>query len=491
MTNHNAHAGGARMMGTVDKASPPAAIDASTATRAKRPFPAWAPMVLAFVCLALWWIMPIYPDEIAFRQQFGKFIADGGVLHGLYALCESNAKTVPLILRPAAYALAATMQVLSPLEMRVLSFAAVLGVVFTTLRLVAGERNPSAGFLTLAGFVGVAGSGLILVRYEFALEIHLLSCLVVVGLLRRPKASPVVDAFAAFGLLAGAALSVLSHLQGLLLLPLSALLMFRLGFRRFGTAGAGALTFGLLLLVPPALALQRATCAEHPEIEAFWREMVFNVATFPATDPLRWLLDKWSIYAETFRYAPKFAVRYLPGVETSSPFVDALNISISAVLAFVAIVAVLTPVVVGFIAFRRFRSPSHTRSICDREPLSMAIVSAFILLPIVFLFAYDGKQSFYRDFYINHFAAIGIALAVSVISTRFAAAVWIACASIATVAVASAAANAALLVPPLWQGYEGPSLSVFHDWAGTRRDVELLARKCGADLDRGESSSTI
>jgi hypothetical protein len=171
---------------------------------------------IAFLCLGVWALMPFYPDELAFRHELGHVVADHCVVYGLYGMCPSNIKAVPLVFKPVAWVLAQTMQILSPLEMRILSFTAVLAVVFTTVRQAAGSRNPAAGFLVLASFVGIAGAGLILARYEFVLELQLLSCLVAAArLTRRPTGLP-GDIGVAIGLILGAALSVWSHPQGLL-----------------------------------------------------------------------------------------------------------------------------------------------------------------------------------------------------------------------------------------------------------------------------------
>ena len=50
---------------------------------------------------------------------------------------------------------------------------------------------------------------------------------------------------------------------------------------------------------------------------------------------------------------------------------------------------------------------------------------------------------------------------------------------------ASLIANAFLFVPPLWGGYEGPSISVSRRWSQVGHDTEELARLCKMDLQRG------
>jgi hypothetical protein len=461
-------------------------ISTPVAERFSVKYGALTPTVIAVVCLGIWWLSPIYPDEIAFRQQLGRIIADGGVVHGLYELCESNVKTVPFVLRPMAWLLALTMQFLSPVEMRFLSFAAVIGVVFATACLAAGERNPIAGLVALAAFAGVAGSGLIFARYEFALEVHLLSCLIAALLLRRPTTSALLSAAIALGLIACAALSVWCHIQGLIFLPLTAYLLQRLAVRRFGAIGVGAVAFPFVLLVPPALTLHRSRCTEFPEIEAFWRKMVFDPSTLSLQGTVNWFLSKWSLHTDNFTYAANFPVRYLPEVTVQGAFVPALNIVVEFVIGLtgLSLVALLLAIpIVGFSAASARYLPSSTAPGTPRFLLTLAFL---IGGPTAFLFFYDSAHSFYRSFYVQHFAAVAVALAASVIPLQRPAGVVRAIgASIALVAAISLISNAILLVPPLWRGYEGPSLSIFRDWSGTKREVEALAQQCGADLDRG------
>ena len=81
---------------------------------------ALAVTAIAFLCLGVWALSPIFPDEIAYRQGFGRTVADDGVVYGLFEMCPSNIKTVPLVLEPVARLLGQTMRILSPLEIEIL-----------------------------------------------------------------------------------------------------------------------------------------------------------------------------------------------------------------------------------------------------------------------------------------------------------------------------------------------------------------------------------
>ncbi len=448
---------------------------------------ALAATAIAFFCLGVWVLSPIYPDEISFRQEFGRITSDHGVVYGLYEMCPSNIKTVPLVLEPVAWLLAQTMRILSPLEMRILSFTAVLAVVFTAVRQAAGSRNPAAGFLVLASFVGIAGAGLILVRYEFALELQLLSCLVAAARLTRPRTGVPGDLAVAIGLILGAALSVWSHPQGLLLLPLTSYLLLRLAVRRFGSIGLIAGVAPFVLFVPSSLALHHWVCTEHPEIEAYWRSMTFDASDPGARRLARLLSDGAHVYVNSFLYAASFPIRFLPGVDAANGPVKVTNMLVSVVVVFLGGLALCIPAVALFRCCKscRFR-PGRIALSELLEKNQSFVIAVFITIPLVFLFVYDPIHAFYRNCYLNHFASVAACLTFASLSGPVAVRVTKgACAIIGIAAGASLIANAFLFVPPLRNGYEGPSLSVFRSWSQAAHDTKEAARLCKMDLQRG------
>jgi hypothetical protein len=441
---------------------------------------------IAFLCLGVWALFPIFTDEIAFRQELGRVATDQGVIYGLWEMCPSNIKTVPLVLKPVAWLLAQTMRILSPLEMRILSFTAVLAVVFTTVRHAAGSRNPTAGFIVLASFVGVAGAGLILVRYEFALEVHLLSCLVATARLARRRTGVPGDLGVAIGLILGAALSVWSHPQGLLLLPLTSYLLLRLAVRRFGSIGLIAGVAPFVLFVPPALRLNHFVCTEHPKIEAYVGTMTSDASNLGAR-PLAKLLFDGAQYVGNFLYAFGYRVRFLPGVDATNVLVQATNMLIAVVIVFLGGLALCTLGVALFRCCKSFRfRPGRialSESLDKSQPF---VISVLIMIPAVFLFVYDPIHEFYRSYYLNHFASVATCLILAPLAGRVAVRVTKGARAIIGTAVGlSLILNAFLFVPPLWDGYESPwSLSIFRR-SQVAHDTEELARLCKMDLQRG------
>jgi hypothetical protein len=442
---------------------------------------------IAFLCLGVWALTPIFTDEIAFRQHLGRYVADQGVIYGLWEMCQSHIKAVPIALEPVAWLLAQTMRILSPLEMRILSFTAVLAVVFTTVRQTAGSRNPAARFLVLGSFVGVAGVGLIIVRHEFALELHLLSCLVAAARLARRRTGVPGDLGVTIGLVLGAALSVLAHPQGLLLLPLTSYLLLRLAVRRFGSVGLIAGPASFVLFVPLALTWNHSVCTEHPEIEAFWRSYTFDASNLGARHLALLLFQGANVYAGTFRYAAEFPANFLPGVDAANGVMIATNMLISVVIVFFVGLALCIPAVALFRCRKSFRFRPGSVAISELfEKNQPFVIAALITIPVVFLFAYDAQHNFYRNYYLNHFTSVAACLVFSSLSGRVAVRVTkVVCVIIGIAVGASLILNASLFVPRIWDGYESPvSQSVFRK-SHVAHDTEELARLCKMDLQRG------
>ena len=442
---------------------------------------------IAFLCLGVWALSPIFPDEIAFRQDLGRVVADHGVVYGIFQMCPSNIKTVPLVFEPVAWMLAQTMRILSPLEMRILSFMAVLAVVFVAVRLAAGNRNPTAAFLVLGSFVGVAGASLIWVRFKFALEVHLLSCLVAAARLTRRPTGVTGDLGVAIGLILGAALSVWSHTQGLLFLPLTSYLLARLAVRHFGSIGSIAGVVPFVLFVPPALTLDHFVCTEHPQIEAVIGRLHFDPSVLgPRYLPLM-LFHSAHVYVRSFLYAASFPIRFLPGVDAANGPMKVTNLLISVVVVFLGGLAFCIPAVALFRICKscRFRRGGIALSELF-EKNQPFVIAVLIAIPVVILFVYDPLHEFYRNYYLNHLASVAGCLMLASLSGRIPVLVTKgACAIIGIAVGASLNANASLFVPPLWDGYEGPSLSVFRSWPQAAHDTEELARLCKMDLRRG------
>ncbi len=449
----------------------------------------WVIIVLAAACLGVWSWMPIFPDEIAFRQHLGRAVADHGVIYGLFEACPSNFKTVPLLLAPAARLTAWVADTFSPRATRVLPFLTLLSVVALSARYALRGTTPVAALLTLASFIGVAGSGMVLVRYETPLQLDLLCCFAAANVLIGRDINKLTNGLAFLALVFATTCSLYAHSQGLLFVPLTLYLSYRLLSPLIGGRSAMAVVALLLITMADAsLRFQHLTCTEHPEIEAFWRSMMFDVNDLRPDAILPWLVTKITRYTENFLYKSEYTIFYLPGVSHTSSFVgkaaaSIMNFLVLCILGALAFLSVLAAALAPFLLVRRYFGRRPQASSPDDLHIHFALL---LLVPALGLFLYDPIQAFYRAFTLNELAAVGLAMLLSrFMPGRLHQLIRGFSALSALVVVACLGANAWWFTKKLRAGYEGPSISLRRDWRAINADVHSLAEACGMDLSKG------
>jgi hypothetical protein len=291
-------------------------------------------------------------------------------------------------------------------------------------------------------------------------------------------------------------LSLYAHIQGLLFLPLTIYLAYKLIFPQIGKPLALSLMSALfVLLAVTELAFRRPSCSEFPQIVQFWKTMTFSPNQLATTGIMDWLLPKFDTYARAFIYTGRYAAHYLPGVGVSTIWESALRHLINIG---VAVVSLVNLCAIIFIAVRlpiaaiwRCGHRQGNIKIWLSEELGSAhkLVSLLLALPVVFLFFYDNEQNFYRTFFLNFLAAIALSIywsRISFLRLRMFAFTYFALCGV--VVLASLFANAAWFADRFRTapGYEGPSLSIHRNWEGIRDDVASLARDCKMDLSKGK-----
>jgi hypothetical protein len=199
------------------------------------------------------------------------------------------------------------------------------------------------------------------------------------------------------------------------------------------------------------------------------------------------LLDGARAYVGSFLYAASFPTRFLPGVDAATGPVRATNMLIWVVVVFVGGLALCLPIVALFRCCKSCRLRLRGIAFPELFEKNQSVVMALLIaIPVAFLFIYDPLHEFYRNHYLNHLASVAACLWLASFSGRVAVRVTkTACAIIGITVGASLIVNALLFVPPLWDGYTGPSLSVFRSWSQAAHDTNEAARLCKMDLQRG------
>jgi hypothetical protein len=456
-------------------------------TRGRQVF-AGALLLLSFVALSAWYFMPIYPDEIAFRLQLGRYIQDRGVVYGLYPLCASNIKETPLIFVIPAWILSWFDLSLSPAEIRVFPFVIVLAAVFLAVWHSIRGVNPKAALVATTAFIGVAGSGLAVARYEYIQVLNILCCLGVFHFLALPFLRTCLRYGLFVLLLISSLLSMYAHVQGLLFIPLTLYLAYHLLRPGLGKPTAASFVVILLILMAQAtIRFHHTTCAGYPEIEAFWAQMTFSMSE--SVNWTGWLSAKFDKYSLSFLYKENYAVNYLPGIDFREGWkqnmLAVINQSIHTILLVNLLLVVAFTIAILISAVKQYL-PQRACVAPTRPDHSQAIALVLIVLPVIFLFIYDFAQNFYRSFFLNLVIAIVLSLLLArarLARVRPLANLYFYLCGAAV--VASWLINVWWFTSRLHAGYEGPSISHSRDWNSIRRDVNALAKDCGMDLSKG------
>lgn len=459
----------------------------------KRSLLAGTLLLLSFAGLYVWHFMPIYPDEIAFRLQLGRYIQDRGEVYGLYPLCTSNVKETPFLFIIPAWIMSWLDLTFSSIEIRVLPFvtdmAAVLLVVWYAVRGI----NLKAAVLVTTAFIGVAGSGLVLARYEYIQVLNIVFCLGAFHFLNLTSPRSSLRYGLLVVLLISSLLAIYVHIQGLLFLPLTFFLAYCLLHPHLGKRPAMIFLIMLFVLMTwTALGFQHPTCMGYPDIEQFWTKMTFNVDQFKSISIVDWLNIKLDKYLSSFLYKDIYAINYLPGIITSENWqrhlLLVLNQSIRIILLMNLMLFLYATIAAGIFATKQYfwRRQGYPNKASTELGQVQAIALVLFALPVIFLFIYDSAQNFYRSFFLNFLIAMLLAMFISRVHlTRIKSlATWYfyLCGA---VVVASLFSNNWGFADRLRAGYEGPSVAINRDWNGIDHDVKALVKDCGMDISKG------
>jgi hypothetical protein len=451
-------------------------------------------MLLSLTGLSVWNCMPIYPDEIAFRMQLGRYIQDQGVVQGLYPLCASNIKETPFFFVIPAWIFSQLDLAFSSVAMRIFPLTAVLlSLSLVIWRAALKGMRPAASVVATTAVIGVAGSGLILARYEYIQIVNLGCCLLAFYALDSPSNRPIARFLLLVPLLLISSLfSLYAHPQGLLFLPLTVYLFYRLVHPALGnlrTALLALIVFGVL--ARGAIIFHHSNCVEYPEIVQFWDRMTFNWNEFEVVRFVDWMAVKLDRYLLSFQYIDNYAINYLPGITVENGWPQNLLAILNQSIRFILCVNLLLSIFVNLVVIAVMMKRYGQRHKIMCEPLvatsldQVRIMSLLLALPLIFLFFYDAAHNFYRSFLLNFLIAIQLAIYLSQLRlTSFRKISNVYFGLCGTIVLSSLTVNFWWFTDRLRAGYEGPSISMQQDWDNIDRDVKSLTQDCSMDLSR-------
>lgn len=355
-------------------------------------------LILILASLLIWFKAPLYPDELAFRISKLRYINDRGALYNLYGLCNLEALNLPNVFIPAAWILSLLSNGLNPLEMRVLTVLTLLTLTCSLIKLTKSRINKSSIYFVSLAFIGVAGSGLIIVRHEFITLLLIAICIFSVSL-NFKNYTKTKYIILILSILFCSTFSGYIHPQGLLFIPLVVYSVLEIAnkipkenFLRFIIKIISILF--LIFLTYHSIAFNKIGCTNSEEINNDFNNMIIDWSDI---NGINFLIDKIILYSNSFLYKSEYLSNYLPGVidNNNRIFLESFNSILIFILVSIVILNFIYLInILMQIIFIKFNEGFLT--IIRNNGLFVCMS-----IPGIFLLLYDKNQYFYRSIFIN------------------------------------------------------------------------------------------
>jgi hypothetical protein len=433
-------------------------------------------LTFVFLNLVIWFISPIFPDEVAFRFTSARFYEDGIIAKKLFFICNDNSRVIPVIFYIPAFLLSFIDLNTSYIGARTLP-SLILLFLFTFTFLNPSNRPLFLKFPILVIIIGVAGSGLVIARYEYWQLFLIFFC--VLALFIRNTISLNLKFFICIFLILLLIIALYTHLQSLLFLPLCFLSLYFL-FDRKNIYFIILLFCSFLYLTYISIAFHSFDCSEYPGIQKSFKSMVINTSNLTIPGFFIRLVDHFNVYLNAFIYKDSYQVFYLPGIKNIGVELVVVNYFIKLILSFnIILFLILVYKSLKNICIIFLGSLKVSES-------KVSFLTVFIGLPAIFIFIYDNNQNFYRLFFINTLLCIVIYLNINIYYLNFRGVTLKVYSFICLfIFIITTALNYNIFFPQLISGYEGPSISVFEDRSAISSRIDKVTSDANIDLSQG------
>ncbi len=446
-------------------------------------------LVVFAACYLIWVETPIYSDEFSFRIQFGRYIQDHGVASGLFSLCLSSLRAIPALFAVPAWLFSWMDLSLTSPQIRIVPICFVIGCAILAASYAVRQANPFASLWILAAMIGIAGSSLVFARFEFAMYFNIFFGLWALHLISQENRNRLLRYGVAVALIFSLLVSLYVHPQGIIFLPLTAFLSYRLVVDKginIGLISAWAAVFGIIAYTSSSF--HSLSCTQYPVIEKFFGNMVFQPAEVSKIGLWKFLVTKLDNYANVFVYTPIFQAEYLPGIKPddlkNSLLLQSLNFVIPLIIFAIALLNIIAAGFLGVVGLRVVWKKEKT--ICGFS-YDVVITYLLISLPVAVLFIYDARQYFYREAVIHFLFTLSLVILFSNLRLeRFKKLSKGIGVFIVAVALLSLGANILSFYEPL-KHYEGPGVSIFRDNDLMRATIERATKLCKIDVTAGNA----
>lgn len=452
---------------------------------------AWALCVLALACLYLygWRNLPLFPDEVALRIQSARSLVDGFIIYPVFPQC-GNGSPMALPFYPVAYLLSAWDMAFGWSHIRLLAGGVILASLVTVLvAILRSGPHLAAGLLAYA-FIGVAGSGLLMMRMELFMILQAAACLVAFLILRSR-----LGGFArAGGILTVVFASILAahvHPQALILFPAALALVGGIGLLSASRVVSGLAALGAIWLLWAAGAAGsriKFTCGDTTAVFDWIRNKTIlgetGMQTLFSGELLPWT-RKIDAYAQQFLFQKAYPIDRLPGISEKDLQIlmlwnDLIYWSVILFLLFFIILFISNIIIIVREILNIYnRKNSNFHDVFRSGAFYIVVFS----LPHILYFFYDTEGAFYRAYYFN-FVFVSIS-ALSLSRMRGWAQIILVPPIVLGVALSFVSINetVASFDQKFIDGWAGPSLSLQQDGTEAVKPVQELARACGIASD--------
>lgn len=442
----------------------------------------YAVIATIFLYLLAFINIPIFYDEAAFRRSNGRALIDGFSQFMVFPDCRTP-KAVSWLFIPA-HALFSWLDGqmgwngvrLLPLATMSILVGAVAALVRSTV-----PRNWIWSILLLAGgFVGLAGTGMVLSRAEFVTTLHVALCVTTWLVARKSRSWQVVAIVLVLHLVA-LNLSLFVHPQSQLLIPFSILTCAYL--LRRSKPLMWLVVCVVLAMSAAAIPHQGFYCPEDPALEQTIARShgVVLSSRFADVSVVEQVASRLWLFVRQFPFQAKEAFSIpAPPIPGAVAAVAALPIGIVVAANFLILIGAAGVMTVTLL---QHYFPLLMRK--DWHQIAGAFFDGRVLwtgaaLAVLVYSAYDLGGMFYRAHFRNLLTVVVLAIGVCyLVDQRMIRWSRILAVLSGVTSLGSAIIAWTFIVPQLAAGYESYYVSVVRDWPAHDKRVRDVAAQCG------------
>ncbi len=364
-------------------------------------------IIIITMSLMIWIKSPIYPDELAFRISKLRYINDGYKIYDLNGVCNLGVVELPIIFKPAAWILSAIANKLNPFLMRIMPLLSMMMLVISLIFYTSKQQNKKARFYIAFAFIGVAGSSVVIVRYEFIILLQIAVCLLSISFYKNNIPKIKISYLLMIAILCITTLSCYVHPQGILFVPLSVFALNELANTKEKNKIYLKIILMLLItvIVFGSLKFNKIGCIDSKEMNESFNGMVLNLKDDVNVE---FITTKIKKYVSSFTYNKEYLTNYLPGV---------LDVKNKEILEFINYLIEISLIIILLLNIYHV-AYAFLKIILNKTKNKILVIKKEMLVfcligPALFLMIYDKNQYFYRSIFINIVFCVSLVVIMS------------------------------------------------------------------------------